>query len=146
MADIKNYYQMLGVAKNAAEEEIKAAFRKLAKKYHPDAHPGDEECEQKFREINEAYRILGDAEQRKKYDEELQQAKSAKKTGQEKQSVPRQRNNQEVDFENIHQSFASFFGFDPREKKITNEEKLNPRAANPLDTTDLFERFMGIKR
>lgn len=146
MADIKNYYQMLGVAKTATEEEIKTAFRKLAKKYHPDAHPGDVECEKKFREINEAYSVLGDAEQRKKYDEELPGAKSAKKTGQEKQSARRQGNSQEVDFENIHQSFASFFGFDPREKKITNEEKLNPKAANPLDTTDLFEHFMGIKR
>jgi curved DNA-binding protein len=67
--DFKDYYATLGVAKAATEKEIKAAFRKLARKYHPDVNPGDKAAEAKFKEINEANEVLGDPEKRKKYDE-----------------------------------------------------------------------------
>jgi len=67
--DFKDYYSTLGVAKTATEKELKAAFRKLARKYHPDVNPGDKTAEAKFKEINEAYEVLGDADKRKKYDE-----------------------------------------------------------------------------
>lgn len=66
--DYKDYYQILGVARNADEKEIKRSFRKLAQQYHPDKNPGDAEAERKFKEINEAYTVLGDADKRKKYD------------------------------------------------------------------------------
>jgi curved DNA-binding protein len=64
----RDYYQVLGVGKNASDKEIKQAFRKLAKKYHPDANPNDPTAESKFKEINEAYEVLGDAEKRAQYD------------------------------------------------------------------------------
>jgi curved DNA-binding protein len=67
--EFKDYYSTLGVAKTATEKEIKAAFRKLARKLHPDVNPGDKGSESKFKEINEAYEVLGDPEKRKKYDE-----------------------------------------------------------------------------
>jgi curved DNA-binding protein len=67
--DFKDYYATLGVAKTASEKEIKQAFRKLARKHHPDVNPGDKVAESKFKEINEAYEVLGDADSRKKYDE-----------------------------------------------------------------------------
>src|SRR5262245_25569371 len=67
--DFKDYYATLGVAKTATEKEIKQAFRKLARKHHPDVNPGDKSAEAKFKEINEAYEVLGDPDKRKKYDE-----------------------------------------------------------------------------
>lgn len=65
----KDYYEILGVDKNASQSDIKRAYRKLAKKYHPDANPGDKKAEEKFKEINEAYEVLSDEEKRKKYDQ-----------------------------------------------------------------------------
>src|SRR5881394_2123806 len=67
--EFKDYYQTLGVAKSASDKEIKQAYRKLARKHHPDVNPGDKAAEAKFKEINEAYEVLGDPPKRKKYDE-----------------------------------------------------------------------------
>jgi curved DNA-binding protein len=67
--DYKDYYKILGVSKNATQDEIKKAYRKLAKQYHPDKNQGNKEAEEKFKEISEAYEVLGNEENRKKYDE-----------------------------------------------------------------------------
>lgn len=66
--DYKDYYKILGVQRGASADDIKKAFRKLARKYHPDVNPGDKKSEEKFKEINEAYEVLSDADKRKKYD------------------------------------------------------------------------------
>jgi DnaJ-class molecular chaperone len=66
--EYKDYYQILGVKKGASEKEIKSAYRKLARKYHPDVNPNNKEAEAKFKEINEAHAVLTDPEKRKKYD------------------------------------------------------------------------------
>jgi curved DNA-binding protein len=67
--DFKDYYQTLGLSKAATDKEIKSTYRKLARKLHPDVNPGDKSAEAKFKEINEAYEVLGDPEKRRKYDE-----------------------------------------------------------------------------
>lgn len=64
----RDYYEILGVNKSASEKELKSAYRKLAKKYHPDLNGGDEKAQEKFKEISEAYEVLGDPEKKKKYD------------------------------------------------------------------------------
>ena len=69
MAEKRDYYEVLGVAKGASAEEIKKAYRKLALKYHPDYNPGDKTAEEKFKEINEANEVLSDADKRAKYDQ-----------------------------------------------------------------------------
>ncbi len=72
MADKKNYYDILGVSKTASQDEIKSAYRKLAKQYHPDFHPNDATVAEKFKEINEANAVLSDEQKRKQYDYELE--------------------------------------------------------------------------
>ena len=69
MADKRDYYEVLGIDKNADDAAIKKAYRQLAKKYHPDMNPGDEEAEKKFKEASEAYAILSDADKRRQYDQ-----------------------------------------------------------------------------
>ncbi|WP_312695316.1 molecular chaperone DnaJ [Caproiciproducens sp.] len=69
MADKRDYYEVMGVPKNATDEEIKKAYRKLAKKYHPDLNPGDKTAEAKFKEVNEAYEVLSDKDKKARYDQ-----------------------------------------------------------------------------
>lgn len=68
MAEKRDYYEVLGIQKGASDDEIKKAFRKMAMKYHPDRNPDDKEAEEKFKEVNEAYAVLSDAEKKSRYD------------------------------------------------------------------------------
>ena len=68
MADKRDYYEVLGVDKNADADTLKKAYRQLAKKYHPDVNPGDAEAEKKFKEASEAYAVLSDPDKRARYD------------------------------------------------------------------------------
>lgn len=69
MAEKRDYYEVMGVPKNATDDEIKKAYRKLAKKYHPDLNPGDKTAEEKFKELNEAYEVLSDKDKKARYDQ-----------------------------------------------------------------------------
>lgn len=69
MAEKRDYYEVLGISRNASEDEIKKAYRSMAKKYHPDLNPGDKTAEEKFKEVNEAYEVLSDATKKARYDQ-----------------------------------------------------------------------------
>ena len=104
---MKDFYQILGVQPNAIEEEIKKAFRALAKKYHPDMHPDDATMEAKFKEINDAYAILSDSKKREKYDLERngQNQKKEEKQTKEKKGRAEQAQKVDLDFSQIHKNF-----------------------------------------
>lgn len=139
----KDYYKILGVSKDADDEVIKKAFRKLAKKYHPDTNGGNAEAAQKFQEINEAYSVLGEEKKRKAYDEgrsgQRQQGnqKASEKSNQSaftgfnaqnfkmnfgdmmfdelnKEKKEKAGSNGQVDFSDVSSQFANFFGFKPK--------------------------------
>jgi curved DNA-binding protein len=110
----KDYYQVLGVDKNASQEEIKKAYRKLAKKFHPDTNQRNIKAEEKFKEINEAYEVLGEAEKRKKYDSFGGQ----------------------YDFQNG-------YDFDPTKYGFGNNVKYSYSTSNSGDYSDFFNAFFG---
>ena len=157
------YYEILGVSRDASIAEIKKAYKKLAKKWHPDLNRDNiKVAEEKMKEINVAYSTLSDDVARFDYNKKLdaesqkgtsrtgtsgksEQAKTSRKT-----SSAADNSSAQVDFSNIHRSFESFFGFNPHTHEVTNEDKLNTFAAdrkkkNPLDTSAFFEKFMGFK-
>lgn len=143
MAD---WYRVMGVSRQASEKEIKSAYRRLAKKYHPDAHPGDRECEMRFREITEAYATLSDPQKRRRHDEELDiQPQKETKDKKHADAASDYAHGGKVNFQDVSESFERFFGFNPKTKKAVNGGKLdsNEKQGNPLDATDIFEAFMG---
>jgi len=135
----KNYYTVLGVNKNAEADEIRAAYRKLAKKYHPDLNPGNSAAEAKMREISEAWETLGDSEKRKKYDDELS-GRNAKtnKTGKSTAPVSSRPMTQE-DFMNMSKSFDNMFSTESIKNSI-NQNRNRQKSDNTI-----FEQFMGFK-
>lgn len=156
------YYEILGVDRNATEDEIKKAYRKLARKWHPDLNRDNPElAEKKMTEINVAYTTLSNEVSRIDYNKKLdvanahssrpKQSTTGKTQTSARPSAKTATNkSSHIDFGNVQSSFETFFGFDPKTKTVTNEDKLNTftknkRKKNPLDTTDFFEKFMGIK-
>ena len=141
---MNEYYRTLGVQPGASQDDLKKAYRALAKKYHPDLHPGDQEAETRFKEANEAYDVLGDPDKRKEYDAKQQTAQRHQAPNKAR-SATRTPRGGPVDFSQMQGGFAQFFGFDPATGQVLDEEKVSGQKRNPLDTTDLFERFMGFK-
>lgn len=144
MEQERNWYRILEISEKATEQEIKAAYRRLAKKYHPDTHANDKSYVDKFNDISEAYQILGDANKRQEYDRKGGQHQQ-ESTNHRQKAKEGQQTAPDFNFENMNKNFESFFGFNPDTKDITREDKVKMKK-NPLDTTDMFERFMGIKR
>lgn len=109
-----DYYKTLGIDKDASQEEIKKSYRKLAKKYHPDTNPGNKQSEDKFKQINEAYEVLGDPEKRKKYDTFGDEA-----------------------------NFQSGSNFDPSSHGFGKNVRYEYRSGNAGDHSDFFNMIFG---
>ena len=108
---VKDYYEILGVNKTASQDEIKKAYRKFARKYHPDLNPGDKTSEHKFKEINEAYSVLGDEKKRADYD---QFGKSPFEAGGQWYEGARPDFGETADFGGFGDVFSDIFGADRR--------------------------------
>lgn len=143
---MKNHYETLGVSKNATQEQIKDAYRKLSKKHHPDVSGGSKESERIFLEGQEAYKILKDVASRKAYDIRLEDAvkgndyahDNSNGNSRESSTVKKQ----EFNMNNIEKNFEHFFGFNPKTKEMSTSNN-QQKKKNPIDTTDLFERFFN---
>src|SRR5256885_7309758 len=132
--DFKDYYSTLGVAKTATEKEIKQAYRKLARKHHPDVNPGDKAAESRFKDLTEAYEVLGDPAKRKKYDELGANWRAYEQAGAGQGFNPGQTGGWNVNF-----------GGGPTGYRTMTQEEMNEmfggEGGNPF--SDFFQTFFG---
>ena len=143
-----DYYQVLGVAKNASPDDIKKAYRKLARKHHPDVNPGDKDAEKQFQQINEANEVLSDPDKRKKYDQygadwkHADQFEQAKKQQQQYGHNPFGQSSQYTystgDAEDYSDFFESIFGHQSKTTPHTKFKGRDVRAGLSLQLTDVF--------
>ncbi|MGG4144642.1 J domain-containing protein [Paenibacillus algorifonticola] len=153
---MNNHYDVLGVPKEADAAAIKQAYRKLAKRYHPDTNGGSLDAERKFKEIQKAYETLGDPDKRSSYDESLSGrghaggakgsaagmgANAGKKSAGGAAGMAGMASGG-GDGTPLSKQFEQFFGFKPQGKEGMTQ-KPGGKPSNPLDTTDLFNRFFG---
>lgn len=138
-----NYYEVLQIRQTASWDEIKKAYRKLSRKYHPDN--AGEQSRELFDQVQEAYAVLGDAEKREIYDRKLAGEGAGRQEKREHRENNQERENNYRDmsafFSGKYQnSFEQFFGFNPDGKR--KEQK---KAENPVNTDKLFEAFFKVK-
>jgi len=150
---LANYYECLGVARDAAASEIRQAYRKLAKRYHPDVNGGDPQAAARFKDVVEAYETLSDEGKRAAYDEKLARESfaSPEQAGNEKAgangrqaagNAAAQAN--PFDPGRVKEHFEQFFGMPPKGKGDAGKAGgSNAKSRNPLDTTDIFNHYFG---
>lgn len=152
MAD---YYERLGVSRDAVLSEIKAAYRKLAKRHHPDANPGDPQAESRFKEIVEAYETISDTARRAAYDERLLQGNPASQSspgsgnagpGAQRRTSGGTMGADHYDPARMREQFEQFFAMPRKEKNASEPGKEASEGKNPLDTSALFNQFFGYRK
>lgn len=143
---MKDYYKILGLSPTATKKEIKKAFRQLARKYHPDLHPGDKAAAEQFKCINEACQVLSDDSKRARYDLERKQQdkrQQAQQCRQHTQQTAAHTSSSKPDFSQAFSRSAFEEAFFAGIKKPSAEEAGDGKK-NPLDTSALFKGFFGF--
>lgn len=138
-----DFYKIMGVPRDADAAAIKKAYRKLVKECHPDTHPGDTQAEERFKQIAEAYAVLSDDEKREQYDREIIRSGEKHRQG----TVRRESPSRPFDPADFQREFENLFSFG-NQKSQTKDRKEDNRGSskkNPLDTSSLFEKYMGFK-
>jgi curved DNA-binding protein len=146
-----DYYKALGVDKNATQEEIKKAYRKLARKHHPDLNPNDKEAHKKFQQLNEANEVLSDPEKRKKYDQYGKDWQHAEQFEQARQSQQQRHGNEKFSGDFSEGEFSDFFssmfgdmgggGFRQRQTKFRGEDY---HAELQLNLSDVYKTHQQV--
>ena len=132
-----DYYKALGLSTTATQDEIKKAYRKLAKQYHPDANLGNEKAEQLFKAIAEAYEVLSDEVKRTEYDRKHSGISPAAKSNTKSRQ---QTDISGAEFFGGNMAFEKFFGFDPKNNETTINKDENLK---PMKTKDAFRAIFG---
>lgn len=142
---MKDYYKILGVTQQASAKEIKAAYRRLAKQYHPDVVRGDKEKEDFMREIGEAYSFLGDEEKRKTYDAQRRKAGVKAEGGPRETKKDGQQSGACGGMPPDMSQFGRFFGFQPGKGMETyrHKDKNIQKPQGPMKPEEMFEFFLG---
>lgn len=142
---MKDYYRILGVSEQAADKEIKAAYRKLAKQYHPDVVQDDAEKTQRMYEIQEAYECLGDEESRKEYDKARMQNYSGHQAGKRRSENNNEREEKDGQPVPDMSQFERFFGFQPGKGMETYQGKKGEarKPDGPIKPEEMFAAFFG---
>ncbi len=148
---MKNYYKILGVSESSNKDEIKKAFRNLAKKYHPDKNKDNPDAIEMFQQINEAYEILSNESSREEYDKKLNQNSSnrqkneSKNNSEKSQAKTKENFNKGDALNDLNQYFESFFGFKASINDVDGS-KIKKDSKNPIDTSKIFNNFFNVKK
>jgi molecular chaperone DnaJ len=154
---MKDYYAVLGVEREASPEQIKKAYRQLAKKFHPDVNKGDSQAEARFKQVHEAYSTLGNSELRAAYNQHQQSQSSTdrQKAGDAASSNAQRKsgytNNGAINPEKVwsdpsrmQEQFEQFFGYRPKSKENSNNGKADPNKG--MDMSAMFDRYFGVRK
>jgi len=141
---MEDYYEVLELNNHASQDDIKKAYRKLAKKYHPDSNPGNKEAEERFKKLAEAYKILSDEKSKAEFDRKTYGSGSSRPSADKETGANPRGNIDPTDFAKTSARFEDFFGFNPKTKDH-NLGKQNNKV-KPVKTKDAYEAIFGKHR